>query len=149
MLTTHSIGMQLTDALDELIQSGHINPVLAMRVLNEFDKAIATNLSKNVKAKSQLKVCTTRTLFSFLFGPALSPPPRSTFSSWDPGTDTLLLPTSTDDCDDQGHLKDYRLCEEVWTFRVRNATLKLDNADILDVDKVKIVACKMADSTSK
>ena len=49
--------MQLTDALDELIQSGHINPVLAMRVLNEFDKAIATNLGKNVKAKSQLKVC--------------------------------------------------------------------------------------------
>lgn len=48
--------MQLTDSLDELIQSGHINPVLAMRVLNEFDKAIATNLSKNVKAKSQLKV---------------------------------------------------------------------------------------------
>ena len=48
--------MQLTDALDELIQSGHINPVLAMRVLNEFDKAIATNLGKNVKAKSQLKV---------------------------------------------------------------------------------------------
>lgn len=52
--------MQLTDALDELIQSGHINPVLAMRVLNEFDKAIATNLSKNVKAKSQLKVRTPR-----------------------------------------------------------------------------------------
>ena len=49
----------------------------------------------------------------------------------------------------QGHLKDYRLCEEVWTFRVRNATLKLDNSDMLDVDKVKIVACKMADSTSK
>ncbi|CCF50460.1 hypothetical protein NDA18_004565 [Ustilago nuda] len=98
-----SIGMQLTDALDELIQSGHINPVLAMRVLNEFDKSIATNLAKNVKAKAQLK----------------------------------------------GHLKDYRLCEEVWTFRVRNATLKLDNSELLDVDKVKIVACKMADSTSK
>ena len=48
--------MQLTDALDELIQSGHINPVLAMRVLNEFDKSIATNLAKNVKAKAQLKV---------------------------------------------------------------------------------------------
>lgn len=27
-----------------------------MRVLNEFDKSIATNLAKNVKAKSQLKV---------------------------------------------------------------------------------------------
>ncbi len=51
--------------------------------------------------------------------------------------------------DIQGHLKDYRLCEEVWTFRVRNATLKLDNAELLDVDKVKIVACKMADSSSK
>ncbi|EPQ30997.1 uncharacterized protein PFL1_01186 [Pseudozyma flocculosa PF-1] len=98
-----SIGMQLTDALDELIQSGHVNPVLAMRVLNEFDKAIASNLSKNVKAKSQLK----------------------------------------------GHLRDYRLCDEVWTFRVQNATLKLDNSEILDVEKVKIVACKMAEGTGK
>lgn len=68
-----SIGMQLTDALDELIQSGHINPVLAMRVLNEFDKAIATNLGKNVKAKSQLKVS--------LFPPLLSPFPFLHFAS--------------------------------------------------------------------
>lgn len=59
--------MQLTDALDELIQSGHINPVLAMRVLNEFDKAIATNLGKNVKAKSQLKVRLSLPTFPLLF----------------------------------------------------------------------------------
>lgn len=51
-----SIGMQLTDALDELIQSGHINPVLAMKVLTQFDRSIAETLSKNVKAKSNLKV---------------------------------------------------------------------------------------------
>lgn len=48
--------MQLTDALDELIQSGHINPVLAMKVLTQFDRSIAETLSKNVKAKSNLKV---------------------------------------------------------------------------------------------
>lgn len=70
--------MQLTDALDELIQSGHINPVLAMRVLNEFDKAIATNLGKNVKAKSQLKVSLDIPsppfpLLSFFFLPSIMP----------------------------------------------------------------------------
>lgn len=51
-----SIGMQLTDALDELIQSGHINPVLAMKVLTQFDRSVAETLNKSVKAKSNLKV---------------------------------------------------------------------------------------------
>ncbi|PWN45389.1 transcription initiation factor IIA, gamma subunit [Ceraceosorus guamensis] len=50
-----SIGMQLTDALDELIQSGHINPVLAMKVLTQFDKSVADTLNKKVKSKSSLK----------------------------------------------------------------------------------------------
>jgi transcription initiation factor TFIIA small subunit len=49
--------MQLTDALDELIQSGHINPVLAMKVLTQFDKSVAETLNKKVKSKSSLKVC--------------------------------------------------------------------------------------------
>jgi transcription initiation factor TFIIA small subunit len=48
--------MQLTDALDELIQSGHINPVLAMKVLTQFDKSVAETLNKKVKSKSSLKV---------------------------------------------------------------------------------------------
>lgn len=47
--------MQLTDALDELIQSGHINPVLAMKVLTQFDRSVAETLSKQVKAKSTMK----------------------------------------------------------------------------------------------
>ena len=48
--------MHLTDALDELIQSGHINPVLAMKVLTQFDMSIAESLGKSVKAKLIIKV---------------------------------------------------------------------------------------------
>lgn len=51
-----SIGMQLTDALDELIQSGHINPILAMKVLEQFDKSISETLANNVKSKGNIKV---------------------------------------------------------------------------------------------
>ncbi|KAE8212486.1 hypothetical protein CF327_g3869 [Tilletia walkeri] len=97
-----SIGVQLTDALDELIQSGHINPVLAMKVLTQFDKSVADALAKSVKAKSNIK----------------------------------------------GHLHTYNSCDEVWTFIVKNAQLKLDNGDFLPVSKAKIVACKMGDAGS-
>lgn len=48
--------MQLTDALDELIQSGHINPILAMKVLEQFDKSISETLANNVKSKGTVKV---------------------------------------------------------------------------------------------
>lgn len=51
-----SIGMQLTDALDELIQSGHINPILAMKVLEQFDKSISETLANNVRSKGNIKV---------------------------------------------------------------------------------------------
>lgn len=51
-----SIGIQLTDALDELIQSGHINPILAMKVLEQFDKSISETLANNVKSKGNVKV---------------------------------------------------------------------------------------------
>ena len=53
---TISIGIQLTDALDELIQSGHINPILAMKVLEQFDKSISETLANNVKSKGNVKV---------------------------------------------------------------------------------------------
>lgn len=48
--------MHLTDSLDELIQSGHINPVLAMKVLTQFDKSVAEALNKNIKSKCSAKV---------------------------------------------------------------------------------------------
>ena len=48
--------MALTDSLDELIQSGHINPQLAMRVLMTFDRSISEALSQIVKNKATIKV---------------------------------------------------------------------------------------------
>ncbi|KAI9278405.1 transcription initiation factor IIA, gamma subunit, helical domain-containing protein [Phascolomyces articulosus] len=50
-----SIGMALTDSLDELIQSGHINPQLAMRVLTTFDKSISEALAQLVRNKANVK----------------------------------------------------------------------------------------------
>jgi transcription initiation factor TFIIA small subunit len=52
----YSIGMALTDSLDELIQSGHINPQLAMRVLMTFDRSISEALSQLVRNKANIKV---------------------------------------------------------------------------------------------
>jgi transcription initiation factor TFIIA small subunit len=37
----------------------------------------------------------------------------------------------------------------VWTFIVKDAQLKLDNGDLIPVERARIVACKMADSASK
>ncbi|WFD39754.1 Transcription initiation factor IIA subunit 2 [Malassezia japonica] len=98
-----SIGMQLTDALDELIQSGHINPILAMKVLEQFDKSISETLANNVKSKGTVK----------------------------------------------GHLHNYRLCDEVWTFIVKDALFKLDNGEMLSVDRAKIVACKLGENNTR
>ncbi|GAA99034.1 uncharacterized protein L969DRAFT_44413 [Mixia osmundae IAM 14324] len=94
-----SLGLSLTDALDELIQSGHINPQLALKVLAKFDKAAALVLASSLKTKCTVK----------------------------------------------GHLKTYRLCDEVWTFILTDATLKLEGSEVMGpVGKVKIVACKGA-----
>lgn len=49
--------MALTDSLDELIQSGHINPQLALRVLATFDKSISEALAQHVRNKANVKVC--------------------------------------------------------------------------------------------
>ncbi|KAJ7895177.1 transcription initiation factor IIA gamma subunit [Mycena olivaceomarginata] len=50
-----SIGMALTDSLDELITSGAITPQLAMKVLQQFDKSLADTMVKQVKAKVTMK----------------------------------------------------------------------------------------------
>lgn len=62
--------MALTDSLDELIQSGHINPQLAMRVLMTFDRSISEALSQLVRNKANIKVfinCNKEKIFLFLF----------------------------------------------------------------------------------
>ncbi|GAA6030976.1 hypothetical protein JCM8097_008965 [Rhodosporidiobolus ruineniae] len=50
-----SLGSALVEALDELINSGHINPQLALQTLNQFDKSASQALGKEVKAKTTVK----------------------------------------------------------------------------------------------
>jgi hypothetical protein len=52
----YSIGLALTDTLDDLISDERINPQLAMKILGNFDQAITEALQKNVKARLQFKV---------------------------------------------------------------------------------------------
>ncbi|KAJ2783316.1 Transcription initiation factor IIA subunit 2 [Coemansia javaensis] len=50
-----TLGIALTDSLDELVQAGHITPQLAMQVLEQYDMSIAGALSTKVKAKATMK----------------------------------------------------------------------------------------------
>jgi len=50
-----SLGNALFEALDELIQSGHIQPQLAVKVLTQFDKSTSTTFAQSLKNK-----CTAR-----------------------------------------------------------------------------------------
>ncbi|CAM6104724.1 unnamed protein product [Calypogeia fissa] len=50
-----SIGMSLTDALDELVTNGTISPLLAVKVLMQFDKSMNDALSQKVKTKTNFK----------------------------------------------------------------------------------------------
>ncbi|KZS97112.1 transcription initiation factor IIA gamma subunit [Sistotremastrum niveocremeum HHB9708] len=95
-----SIGMALTDSLDELITSGQITPQLAMKVLLQFDKSLADSLVKHVKTKTTLK----------------------------------------------GHLSTYRLCDDVWTFIVKDCQFKMESNEIVSAKKIKIIACKNGDA---
>ncbi|KAJ7686187.1 transcription initiation factor IIA, gamma subunit, helical domain-containing protein [Mycena rosella] len=95
-----SIGMALTDSLDELITSGAITPQLAMKVLQQFDKSLADTMVKQVKAKTALK----------------------------------------------GHLKTYRLCDDVWTFIVKQASFKMEGNETVVTPRIKIIACKNGDA---
>lgn len=55
-LTNGSLGVALTDALDELIGDERIDPQLAMKVLTQFDRVIAETLNEKVKARLSFKV---------------------------------------------------------------------------------------------
>jgi transcription initiation factor TFIIA small subunit len=50
-----SIGLALTDALDELISDGKVDPQLAMKVLSHFDRCITDTLSSGVKSRLSFK----------------------------------------------------------------------------------------------
>lgn len=153
--------MALTDSLDELITSGAITPQLAMKVLQQvrssqlysttvqsvvvrvewtadgalgggvaqFDRSLAETMAKQVKNKTTLKVRRRGSVF-VLFAHNRKPiVPRS-----------LPLPGS------QGHLHTYRLCDDVWTFIVKDASFKMESNEMVNTSKIKIIACKNADA---
>lgn len=64
----YSIGMALTDTLDDLITDRRIEPQLAIKILANFDRSITEILAEKVKAKLQFKVC--MTLFPLFWGGA-------------------------------------------------------------------------------
>ncbi|KAK0643671.1 transcription initiation factor IIA, gamma subunit-domain-containing protein [Cercophora newfieldiana] len=50
-----SLGVSLTDALDDLISAERIDPQLAIKVLNQFDRIVAESLQERVKARLTFK----------------------------------------------------------------------------------------------
>ena len=52
-----SIGLALTDTLDDLISDGRLQPQLAMKILANFDRSITEVLAEKVKARLTFKVC--------------------------------------------------------------------------------------------
>ena len=57
--TLPSIGEALIDTVDDLINEGRIEPQLAMKILNNFDRVIAEVLADKVKARLTFKVSNT------------------------------------------------------------------------------------------
>ncbi|XP_021740617.1 transcription initiation factor IIA subunit 2 isoform X1 [Chenopodium quinoa] len=50
-----TIGMCLTETLDEMVQSGTLSPELAIQVLVQFDKSMTEALEAQVKSKVTIK----------------------------------------------------------------------------------------------
>jgi transcription initiation factor TFIIA small subunit len=59
-LTKDSLGGALTDTLDSLITERRIEPQLAMKILINFDKAVADGLAEKVKTRLTFKVSEVR-----------------------------------------------------------------------------------------
>lgn len=51
-----SIGLSLTDTLDDLINEGRIEPQLAMKILSTFDRVVTEVLADKVQVKLSFKV---------------------------------------------------------------------------------------------
>jgi len=46
----------------------------------------------------------------------------------------------------KGHLRTYRLCDDVWTFIIRNPTFKMESNEMVSASRIKIIACKNGDA---
>ncbi|GFY96059.1 transcription initiation factor IIA gamma chain [Actinidia rufa] len=51
-----TIGMCLTETLDEMVSNGILSPELAIQVLVQFDKSMTEALETQVKSKVTIKV---------------------------------------------------------------------------------------------
>lgn len=56
-LCDNSLGLSLTDTLDDLINEGRIEPQLAMKILSNFDRYVTEILAMQVRARLTFKVC--------------------------------------------------------------------------------------------
>ena len=63
LIVPSSIGVALTDALDDLISSNQIEPQLAMKIIAHFDKAFIDTLSDRVKSRLSFKVTPTDLIY--------------------------------------------------------------------------------------
>nr|CAG8575108.1 2646_t:CDS:2 [Entrophospora candida] len=54
-MSLSSLGIALTESLDDFIQAGQITPQLAMKVLLQFDKSLTEALETKVKTKLTFK----------------------------------------------------------------------------------------------
>ncbi|PWA95810.1 transcription initiation factor IIA, gamma subunit [Artemisia annua] len=57
MYRSSTIGMCLTDTLDEMVSTGKLGPHLANQVLVQFDKSMAEARDTQVKTKVSIKNC--------------------------------------------------------------------------------------------
>jgi transcription initiation factor TFIIA small subunit len=42
----------------------------------------------------------------------------------------------------KGNLRTYRLCDDVWTFIIKNPSFKMESNELVGSNKIKIIACK-------
>ncbi|CAN1185313.1 Transcription initiation factor IIA subunit 2, partial [Linum perenne] len=119
-----TIGMCLTETLDEMVQSGTLSPELAIQVLVQFDKSMTDALDTQVKSKVTIKVIFMLSSVDFAF---LT-------------TCTCVLSGLFGFVWIQGHLHTYRFCDNVWTFILQDALFKNEETQE-NVGRVKIVAC--------
>jgi transcription initiation factor TFIIA small subunit len=96
-----------------------------MKILANFDKAVADVLADKVKARLTFKVRLRRLAVTAW---------RKLEAAWRQQQQPILTCT-------QGHLDTYRFCDDVWTFIIKDINFKLDNTNQVHADRVKIVSC--------
>ncbi|EMS63437.1 Transcription initiation factor IIA subunit 2 [Triticum urartu] len=128
-----TIGMCLTETLDEMVSSGTLSPELAIQVLVQFDKSMTDALETQVKSKVTVKTCVLL-IDMVVTASAFLMPVRF----WVQGHLHTLLSASA--VAQTGHLHTYRFCDNVWTFILTDAQFKNEETTE-QVGKVKIVAC--------